>query len=119
MKVDLRKHVCIVTREKSDPKFYGHRYASGESRLLHHVKLELIEQRHDVIKKRAWKDGHMIGDDYQQIVRTRDRRARKDGTVIAVAGVGRGFIIWSGFYALRGANEDFNAGSVELRVDRY
>jgi len=56
MKVLLGVNTCIVTKEPGDPKLYN------ESLLLHRVKVELIKQGHDVIKKLMYKDGHMVAD---------------------------------------------------------
>jgi hypothetical protein len=96
---------CVVTREAGDPRFHGIAHAKGEHRLLEHVKRVLNKDGADFIKKRAQKDGHMIGDDYQPYLRERNA---KDGRQLA---------IYNGFYALRGANEDFNTkGEVHLIV---
>ncbi len=60
-------------REDSDQKIYGVRNGAGESKLLHHVKNLLNSIGCDLIKKRMWKDGHMV-DDMQQYLR--DRKSR-------------------------------------------
>lgn len=60
----------IAIREKGDPVFYGHVNAKGESRLLYFIKNELNKIGFDLIKKRAWKDGHLV-DELQQYLRTR------------------------------------------------
>jgi hypothetical protein len=70
MKVQVLEHVCIVTKEPGDPRFSGTVNAAGESRLLYHVKKELNSRGYDLIKKRMYKDGHMV-DDLQQYLRTR------------------------------------------------
>jgi len=95
----------IVTREDSDPKYYGTVNAAGESKLLHAIKNELNRQGYDLIKKRMWKDGHLV-DDMQQYLRT-----RKKGAGIA------DIYIYSGFWAIEGANERFNLGEVVLNVE--
>ena len=103
--LDLEKGICQVIKEAGDPKFTGVVEARGESRLLHHIKKELIKQGFDVIKKRMWKDGHLM-DDMQQYVRTRSKK--------------KGFMIWNGHWATEGAEVPFNeAGSVVLNVDTY
>ena len=95
-----------LTREPGDPKFYGTRFAAGEHALLHHLKIALNKQGDDLIKKRVQKDGHMMGDEFQPYLRTRGPRSR-----------GRQVMIYSGFYALRGANDDWNEkGEVTLCV---
>lgn len=55
---------CTVTPDADDPTFYQ------ESRLMYHIKKELNRQGYDLIKKRMWKDGHLV-DDEQQYIRTR------------------------------------------------
>jgi hypothetical protein len=101
MKVELKSHSCVVTREAGDKRL------KNESALLHHVKLALIAQGFDVIKKLMWKDGHMVSE-YQHYIRT--RRARVGTEAIA---------IFSNFFALRDASEDFNTdGKVTLSVMR-
>lgn len=104
VELDFDGHCCVVTREDGDPKFYGARNAAGESRLLYHVVQELRRQGHDVIKKRMWKDGHMV-DDMQQYVRSRNKRCSPN------------FAVWNGSWAIRGAEEDFNSeGKVVLNL---
>ena len=90
---------CIeLTREATDPKFYGVAWAKGESALFYFIKKWLNEHGFDCIKKRAQKDGHLVWDEYQPYLRDR----KGDWCII------------SGFYALRGANEDWNEGCVDL-----
>ncbi len=95
----------IVTREDSDPKYYGTVNAAGESKLLHAIKNELNRQGYDLIKKRMRKDGHLV-DDMQQYLRTRKKGAGKAD-----------IYIYSGFWAIEGANERFNRGEVSLNVE--
>jgi hypothetical protein len=106
MKIEWKTGSVTLTREPGDPKFYGQRFAAGEHALFHFLKKTLNAQGNDLIKKRAQKDGHMLGDEYQPYLRTRS--AKSPGLNIAV---------YSGFYALRGANEDWNEGSVTLLVE--
>jgi hypothetical protein len=51
-----------------------------------------------------WKDGHLV-DELQQYLRTRKKGAGKAD-----------IYIYSPFWALRGANDDFNEGEVRLAV---
>lgn len=99
--LDIDNHTCTVTREKGDPRFdpkyRDGSWGNGESRLLHHVKLALIEQGHDVIKKRMWKDGHMYGDERTQYIRTRNKRCKKPH-----------FYVYDANWAVRNSAEDFN-----------
>jgi hypothetical protein len=84
----------LVEREQYDPNF------KTESTLLYHIKLALIEQGYDVIKKRMWKDGHMYGDETTQYIRSRDM-SKWDS-----------FMIFDGDYAIRQIHHDFNNGVV-------
>ena len=98
---------CVTFyREAGDPRFDGIRFAKGEHALFRFVARWLNARGFDVIKKRAQKDGHMIGDQYQPYLRCRKPRA----------GVPH-VMVWSGFYALRGANEDWNKGQVSLLLE--
>ena len=104
MKVELKEYCCIVTREKGDKKIYGDLNAAGESLLLYKVKQELIKQGHKVIKKRMYKDGHLV-DDLQQYICT-------------VKGYKPSFYVYNNHFALWGANDSFNRGEVILTVER-
>lgn len=68
--IDKEKHMVTVRKEKGDPFFHRTDWGLAESTFLHHVKLELIKQGYDCIKKRMWKDGHLV-DDNQQYIRDR------------------------------------------------
>jgi len=73
MRIELTQTKCTVYKEKGDPVFSGVKNAAGESRLLYHMKpiLEKITGK-KFIKKRMWKDGHLV-DEMQQYVRTEDK----------------------------------------------
>lgn len=102
MRVELTESQCIVSREPDDPRFHGTRNAAGESRLLHHVKCILNARGFDLIKKRMWKDGHMMND-MQQYVRSRNLKAPD------------AFCFYNGRWAIEGANDTLNrTGSVHL-----
>jgi hypothetical protein len=106
MKVEVREHSCLVTKEPGDPHFSGVVNAAGESRLLYHIKKILNAQGYDLIKKRMWKDGHLM-DDMHQYLRTRKPSGdpKKD------------IYIYSPFFAIEGADEVLNAeGQVCLSV---
>ena len=94
MQGELTESKIIVTREPSDKPYPLS--AAGESRLMYHVKLALIGQGHDVIKKLMWKDGHLVSDTEHYI----RERSGKWGA-------------WYPAYAIRYATEDFNAGRLE------
>jgi len=109
MKVTLKYPTpgwCIVEREPGDPVFRDGSWGDGESRLLYHVKRILNKRGHDFIKKRMWKDGHLV-DDHQQYIRS----GRKPGSLTCLA-------IWNSHWAIEGANETFNrTGTVSLSFD--
>jgi len=109
MKVKFNLNSVTLTREPGDPKFYG-KCAKGEHLLLHYLCKWLNARGFKLIKKRIEADseefGHMMGDQYQPYLRP-PKRSPGDGPHI--------FIV-SGFYALRDANEDWNAGEVVLNV---
>lgn len=104
MKLEIREHDIVLTREASDPKFYGVRNGVGESRLLHYLAQHLRRLGHDVIKKRMWKDGHLV-DDLQQYVRTRSHES--------------GFMIFNAGWSIQGGETSWNAGQVILALSRY
>ena len=62
---------------------------------------------YDLIKKRMWKDGHMV-DDRQQYIRARKKTGDPE----------RDIMIWNTFFQIRGANEDFNRGEVFLGLEK-
>jgi hypothetical protein len=99
---------CVTFyRQQTDPKFHGLRFARGEHRLFRYLVRWLNARGFDLIEKRAQRDGHMIGDSYQPYIRTRKPKADKPHVYV-----------WSGFYALRGANEDWNRdGRVSLLLE--
>ena len=103
MKIELvGTNVLRVVRETNDPKFYGAYHAAGESNFLYFLKKELNKRfpKAHFIKKRMWKDGHLV-DDLQQYIRT------KDGNIM----------ISNGYWAIRGIEEDWNKGCARLCVD--
>jgi hypothetical protein len=73
MEVTIYKErgIVEVKKEKGDPIFYRTEWADAESTFLYRVKKELEKQGLDCIKKRMWKDGHMV-DDQQQYIRDRN-----------------------------------------------
>ena len=99
MKVTLNdNNCCTIEREPGDPKFYGVRNAAGESNLFHALKTKLNEMGFDMIKKRMWKDGHLV-DDSQQYIRSRSKGKNA-------------FCIWNGKNAIYDAGKFFNGLAV-------
>jgi hypothetical protein len=108
MKVQVLEHVCVVTKEPGDPRFSGVVNAAGESRLLYHIKKELNKRGYDLIKKRMWKDGHLV-DSMQQYLRT---RKKSDNNIHDI-------YIYNGNWNVEGADERLNRdGTVTLTVVR-
>lgn len=106
MKLTFAGGGLIVTAERGDPKYYGVHNGAGESRLLYAIKKQLNNQGYDLIKKRMWKDGHLV-DDLQQYLRTRkpSGNPKKD------------IYIYNSAWAIRGAEEDLNKnGETTLSV---
>lgn len=76
MQIVWYENAVKFIREENDPKFYGIRFAKGEHNLFHFLKEALNAEGNDFIKKRAQKDGHMLGDEFQPYLRTRSPRSR-------------------------------------------
>jgi hypothetical protein len=108
MKVELKDHVCIITREKDDPKYYG---LGGESNIWYAIKVNLQKQGFDVIKKLMWKDGHLYGDDHTYYIRSRNLGKKFSNTH-------EWFQIYDNDYAIRAMTRDFNEGELSLMVAR-
>lgn len=105
MKVEIIGGTCKVTREEGDKRYSGVIGGKGESNLLYAIKNELNKQGYDLIKKRMWKDGHLV-DDMQQYLRTRKKGAGKADIYIHNT-------MWN----IKGAEEYLNKwGEVELCV---
>lgn len=99
LKLNLEGGYLTVTREPGDvPPF-------KESLLLHRIKLALTKQTgRDWIKKRMWKDGHMVSDHCQYL---RERKPHSAGQLA----------VWDSSYAVRDIAEDFReCGEVVLSV---
>lgn len=86
MKIILDKESgkLIISREGGQ-KIYD------ESQLLHHIKLELKKNGFDVIKKRMYKDGHLVSDNQFYL---RDRKGK--------------FCIFDQAFAIRNLASDYN-----------
>ena len=115
MIVRIVGQTCYVYKQDSDPVF---RPTSGgsswsppgwygaESRLLHHVLRTLNARGYDLIKKRMWQDGHMVGTEHTQYLRSRDIRRKPS------------ICIYHADHAVEIAAELFNkVGMVELAVE--
>ncbi|KKK87588.1 hypothetical protein LCGC14_2751730 [marine sediment metagenome] len=102
--VEEEKEEVSNVKEPSDSKIYASEWGSAESLLLYRVKKILNAKGLDLIKKRMWKDGHMMNDMQQYL------RERKPIN-------GRCLAIYSTFWALRGIEEDYNKGEVVLTLE--
>ena len=108
-KITIGETTLTVEREPNDPKFYGVTFARGESNFLYWLKgiLNAKPYELDLIKKRVQKDGHLMGDEYQQYLRTRKIK------------IGKPYVmIFNGHYQIRGIEEDWNAGKAVLTIER-
>lgn len=118
MEVIRNGMILTVIREPGDPIFRDGEWGSGESRLLYHVKKKIIagevenwdDLPTDIIKKRMWKDGHLVDTD-QLYLRSREYHCittKKDKLYLT---------IHSTHWAIRGIDTDFNEdGKCHLQV---
>ena len=104
MLVKMQKGCCIVTKEKGDMRLTDSNWSTKESVLLYRIKQNLNARGFDLIKKRMWKDGHLV-DDCQQYLRSRKPKSKN-----CIA-------IYNHRYAIEDAGDTFNKeGSVSLAV---
>lgn len=96
VKLNLENKTCEVIKESGDPVFRGSGWAEAESTFLYHVLQNLKEQGFDLIKKRMWKDGHMV-DNTQQYLRTRAWGKGEDE-----------YCLYNSAYAIEDLGEEFN-----------
>jgi len=90
-------HTLCVSQDPDDT------HIKDTSHLLYAIKRKLNREGYDVIKKRAWKDGHLISDT-EQYLRSR---------------IGFTLMIWDSQYQIRDLAKDYKAtGKVVLRVER-
>jgi len=115
MRIEVSRTYVKFIREQGDPKFNGVKNAAGESNLFHWLKKQLAKGHPDLpkafpvdwIKKRMWHDGHMV-DSIQQYLRTRKPVGKaEDGTPLYLC-------LHNTQWAVKGAEADWNSGSVRL-----
>ncbi len=102
-----------ITKERRDPVFKDGSWGSGESRLLYHIKKKIIAGEvenwdglpTDIIKKRMWKDGHLV-DDAQLYLRSRKYVKTGDDRDKLY------LVIHNTHWAIRGIDTDFNEDGV-------
>ena len=111
------KHL-IITKEKRDPQFRDGEWGSGESRLLYHIKKQIINGEvkkwgnypTDFIKKRMCKDAHLVSEE-QLYLRSRKFYRKEDGAKIYIS-------IRNTHWQIRGINDDFNEdGKCSLYIE--
>jgi hypothetical protein len=103
--LDFENGKCIVKKTDGDKNFHTSTWSLAESNFLYKVKQEIQKMGYDVIKKRMYKDGHMV-DDTQQYIRTRSWNG-KDGE----------FCIYNTNYSLFDAGLIFNKDNeIELSL---
>ncbi len=107
MKIEFHETYILVYREKGDKAYYGVMNAAGESALLYAIKKLLNSQGYDLIKKRMWKDGHLV-DDMQQYLRTRKPSGNPDKDIY----------ISNSQWAIDGAEVAYNQGCVMLSLTK-
>ena len=101
MKVTIDGSVCTVVRESDDSPVVS------ESTLLYHIEQALNTQGHDLIKKRMWKDGHLVSEMQQYL---RSRKVKHGDCAL---------MIWDSAYAVRNLAHDYRKeGIVCLSVER-
>lgn len=115
MIVSMIGHSCYVYRQDTDPVYRPSRSRSSwsppgwygaESRLLHHVLRTLNVRGFALIKKRMWRDGHMVGTEHTQYLRSRHVRGTPS------------FCLYHADHAVEIAAESYNVlGRVVLRVE--
>ena len=108
MKIEMiDDNTCRITKEKGDPTYTASGWGTAESRLLYHVKNQLNEDGYDLIKKRAYKDGHLLDDDMLYL-RTRGPKSK-----------GPAVYIYNDKFALHDAGKEYSKkGAVDLHIDR-
>lgn len=109
-KITISETYMTIEREENDPRFYGIRLAAGESNFLYWLKNILNREPYNLnlIKKRIQKDGHLMGDEYQQYLRSRKFVKGKPY-----------MMIFNGHYAINGCDSDWLVnGKVILIIER-
>lgn len=105
MKVSFTQGSVTFTREKDDPKFYGVGHAKGDHAFMHFVKKWLNERGFNLIKKRLTSDGHLMGDEFQPYLCSKDGKDTEAPHIY----------LYNGDWQIRGANEDWNKGEAILQ----
>ena len=107
MRIEFHESYILVFREKGDRAFYGIKNAAGESNLLYAIKKVLNSQGYNLIKKRMWKDGHLV-DNMQQYLRTQKPSGEFDKDIF----------ISNPRWDIEGAEKMYNQGCVRLLLTK-
>jgi hypothetical protein len=128
MRVEIKDNSVTCFRQDGDPKFYGVMNAAGESKFLHflkkHLNKMLDNREFDIhsttqpvyklhcnqplfIKKRMWKDGHLV-DDMQQYLRSAKPFLDYESQITGV------YAIYNRHWAIDGIEKDWNSGKAVL-----
>ncbi len=123
MELKIQDNKLIITKGEKEKGFYASRMAWGdaESRLLYNIKkllnkpdciifpLDHKKQKITWLKKRMWKDGHMVDEQEQYL------RSTKPFTFLGKAPVY--ICLHNIHWAIRGIDTDFNEGEAKLQID--
>lgn len=93
------EHKLLVRREPGGKPITGGGWGSADSRLLYQVQQVLRQQGWDLVKKLAYKDGHMVSDHVHYL------RTRRPG---ANAGGKPDIMVIDGRYAIGSSAKEFN-----------
>lgn len=107
MKVTVIENALIVEREAGDKGYYNSGWSNAESILLSDIQKYLNQFGYDLIKKRMWKDGHMVCET-QQYLRTRSKKVNAPH-----------IYIYNSSYSVYDAGKELmEHGKVTLQIDR-
>lgn len=116
MKIELKDNGILVTKEKGDKGFYDGSWGSGESRLLYKVQQWLNKNKPiggDVhwIKKRMYKDNHMVSEQQLYIRTQKPVKLEEHEEKVVIA-------FWNAHWQIKGLNDDFNQnGKAEIQME--
>lgn len=109
VELDFKQKECRVIKESGDKNIALSGWVKDDggdpnSRLYYHIQQILNKEGYKIIKKRMWKDGHLV-DAERQYLATRNPK-------------GQNFCIYDNLYAIRDAREEYNKeGKVTLCLD--
>lgn len=131
MELRIDGNNLVVTKEQGEKGFYASRSAWGDadSKFLYYLKNKLNQPDCEIfppdskgrpivwIKKRMWKDGHMV-DEREQYLRSKDPLyVGSDSTCEETFGVPVYICLSSNHWQIHGSDIDFNEGKALLQID--